>query len=94
MFQYIVQKYFQIYNTSLWCVSRMKIIHLAVPHILSANSEQTHHNLVFYLQMRMIESVAVCWLLAKLAVDKSYNKSLGYIALELKAFSFHECLIN
>ena len=33
----------------------------------------------------MIGSCVVCWLLILLAVDKSYNKSLGYIAQELKA---------
>ena len=29
-----------------------------------------------------------------MAVDKSYNKPLGFIALELKALDFNECLMN
>ena len=82
------------YNTNIYSVSRNKIIYLAIPHILSANPEQTHHPLVSYLKLRMIRHGVVCWLPMQLAVGKSYNKSLGYIAVELKALGFHECSIN
>ena len=82
------------YNTNLCSGSRKKIIYLAIPDILSANSEQTHHTLVSYLKVRMIRSGVVCWLLISLAVDKSYNKSFSYIAFDLKALGFSGCPIN
>ena len=37
-----------------------KIIYLSILHILSANSEQTHHTLVSYEEVRMIKSRVVC----------------------------------
>ena len=45
------------YITNLCSVGRKKIIYLAIPHILSANSEQAHHTLVSYLKVRMMEAV-------------------------------------
>ena len=44
------------YNPNLCSVSWKKIIYLAIPHILSANSEQTHHILVSYLKVWKIGS--------------------------------------
>ena len=61
--------------------------------LLSANSKTTHHNLVSYLKVKMITSGVVCWLLLKLAVGKSYNKSHGYIALDSK-LGYNGCGIN
>ena len=48
------------YNTNLCSVGTNKIIYLAIPYIVSANSEQTHHTPVSYLKVRMIKSGVVC----------------------------------
>ena len=48
------------YSTNLCSVNSKKNIYLVIPHILSANSEQTHHTLVSYLKVSMVTSGVVC----------------------------------
>ena len=48
------------YNTNLCFVCREKIVYLAIPHILSVKSEQTHHTLVSYLKVGISRSGVVC----------------------------------
>ena len=45
MFPIYRSKNISKYNPNLCAVSREKIIYLALPHIPSVNSEQTHHTL-------------------------------------------------
>ena len=92
---------FPIYQTKILSKT-IKIYVLLVEWILFTLLYHTHtsfcqigtntqHSLVVsYLIIRMIRSSAVCWL----AVDQSYNKSLSYIAIELKALGFNECLTH
>ena len=51
------------YSTNYCSASKKTIIYLAIPHILSANSEQAHQTLVSYLKVIMTRSGVVCWLL-------------------------------
>ena len=62
-------------------VKRISFTLLYHTYILQTRDKQTHHTPVSYLKMRITGSGVVCWLLLKLAVDISYNKSPSYICI-------------